>query len=84
MSTLESNTSVYKMPERTLTTSQAAEFLGISKKTLLKYCRSRQISFLKYPGGDFRFRETTLDIFMRRCTIPSSLEASAGSDRMAA
>ena len=68
--------------ERTLTTSQAAEVLGISKKTLLKYCRSGQISFMRYPGGDYRFRETTLDIFQRRCTISSS--EPSGSDRMAA
>jgi excisionase family DNA binding protein len=71
------------MTERNLSTAQAAAFLGVSKKTLLKYCHSRKISFMRYPGGDYRFRESVLDIFMRRCTIPSSLENS-GSDRMAA
>jgi excisionase family DNA binding protein len=57
------------MPETTLSTSEAAKHIGVSKKTLLKYCRQRHITFMRYPGGEFRFRQSALDVFMSRCTV---------------
>ncbi len=36
---------------------------------LLKYCRQRHVVYMRYPGGEFRFRPTALDVFMARCTI---------------
>jgi excisionase family DNA binding protein len=53
----------------TLSTSGAAKYIGVSKKTLLKYCRQRHVVYMRYPGGEFRFRPTALDVFMARCTI---------------
>jgi excisionase family DNA binding protein len=53
----------------TLSTSEAAKYIGVSKKTLLKYCRQRHVVYMRYPGGEFRFRPTALDVFMARCTI---------------
>jgi excisionase family DNA binding protein len=53
----------------TLSTSEAAKYIGVSKKTLLKYCRHRHVVYMRYPGGEFRFRPTALDVFMARCTI---------------
>jgi excisionase family DNA binding protein len=53
----------------TLSTSEAAKYIGVSKKTLLKYCRHRHLVYMRYPGGEFRFRPTALDVFMARCTI---------------
>lgn len=55
--------------ERTLSTAEAAERLGVSKKTLLKYCREHYITYMRYPGGEFRFRESVLEMFQARCTI---------------
>jgi excisionase family DNA binding protein len=57
------------MSERTLSTKNAAAHIGVSKKTLLKYCRQRHITFMRYPGGEFRFRLVALDLFMGRCTV---------------
>jgi excisionase family DNA binding protein len=45
-------------------TADAAKMLGISKKTLLKWCREKRISYVRYPGGTFKFREETLDFFV--------------------
>ena len=53
----------------TLSSSDAALYIGVSKKTLLKYCRQHHITFMRYPGGEFRFRQSALDLFMARCTI---------------
>ena len=52
-----------------MSTKTAAQYIGVSKKTLLKYCRQHHIVFMRYPGGEFRFRQTALDLFMARCTI---------------
>jgi excisionase family DNA binding protein len=57
------------MSERTLSTREAAAYIGVSKKTLLKYCRDRHITYMRYPGGEFRFRQSALDVFMGRCTV---------------
>jgi excisionase family DNA binding protein len=52
-----------------LITSEAAKYIGVSKKTLLKYCHKHHITFMRYPDGSFRFRKIALDQFMARCTI---------------
>jgi excisionase family DNA binding protein len=54
---------------KTMSTKEAAQYIGVSKKTLLKYCRQHHVTFMRYPGGEFRFRQTALDVFMARCTI---------------
>jgi excisionase family DNA binding protein len=43
-----------------MSTTEAAAYLGISKNTLLKYCRERHIGFMRYAGGEFRFRQSNL------------------------
>jgi excisionase family DNA binding protein len=70
--------SVSFLENKVLSTSEAAAYLGVSRKTLLKYCRSRQLSFMRFPGGDFRFRESVLEIFMRRCTVSAGAERGYG------
>jgi excisionase family DNA binding protein len=52
-----------------LPTSEAAKYISVSKKTLLKYCHQYYVTFMRYPDGSFRFRRTALDQFMARCTI---------------
>ena len=56
------------MSERILTTIAAAKYIGVSKKTLLKYCRKREITFMIYPGGEYRFRQSALDIWQAKRT----------------
>lgn len=58
-----------------MSTSQAAKYIGVSKKTLLKYCRERHIVFMRYPGGEFRFRKAALDLFMARSTVQGKAAA---------
>jgi excisionase family DNA binding protein len=60
------------MAEKTVGTTEAAKQLGVSKKTLLKWCSERRISYIRYPGGQFRFRESTIDIFQARHTVPAT------------
>lgn len=57
------------MSDRTFSSLEAAKYIGVSKKTLLKYCRDRHLTYMRYPGGEFRFRQSALDLFMARCTI---------------
>jgi len=57
------------MSDRALSSLEAAKYIGVSKKTLLKYCRQRHIVYMRYPGGEFRFRQTALDVFCARCTV---------------
>ncbi len=58
-----------------LITSEAAKHIGVSKKTLLKYCHQHHVTFMRYPDGSFRFRRTALDQFMARCTIGAKTAA---------
>lgn len=51
-----------------LNASAAAKVIGVTKKTLLKYCHARQITFMIYPDGSYRFRQSALDIWMARRT----------------
>lgn len=60
------------MCERIHKAAAAAKYIGVSKKTLLKYCRERRVNFMRYPGGEFRFRESALDLFMGRHTVPAT------------
>jgi excisionase family DNA binding protein len=52
-----------------LAAAAAAKYIGVSKKTLLKYCRQGFVAYMRYPGGEFRFRQSALDVFMMKCTI---------------
>src|SRR5580700_7591832 len=53
-------------PARTV---EASRYLGVSKKTLLKYCSQHLITFMRYPDGSFRFRKAALHLFTAKCTI---------------
>lgn len=50
-------------------TTQAAKLLGVSRKTLLKWCREKRISYIRYPNGAFKFREETLNFFLGHHTV---------------
>jgi excisionase family DNA binding protein len=60
---LDINQAALKDPARTV---EAARYLGVSKKTLLKYCSQHLITFMRYPDGSFRFRKAALDLFMAK------------------
>ena len=72
------------MSERVHKAAAAAQYIGVSKKTLFKYCRERRINFMRYPGGGFRFRESALDQFMGRHTIQSTNTPPVQLKRIAA
>jgi excisionase family DNA binding protein len=55
---------------------EAAEYIGVSKKTLLGYCKRRLINFMRYPDSSFRFRKSALDLFMAQCEIKASGKAA--------
>jgi len=52
--------------------NEAARMLGVSKRTFLKWCHESRISFIRYPGGAYKFRESVLEIFLGRNTIPAT------------
>ncbi len=52
-------------------TSEAAEYLSVSKGTLLKYCAEHCIGFHRYPGGAFYFSQADLDFFLARNYVPA-------------
>jgi excisionase family DNA binding protein len=56
-------------------TGAAARYIGVSRKTLLKYCAQGLVAYMRYPGGEFRFRQSTLDVFMVKCTIKAGRAA---------
>jgi excisionase family DNA binding protein len=57
-------------------TTTAAEYLGISKWTLLDYCKRRLIGYQRYRGG-FVFRQADLDAFEARTYIPAIQKRAA-------
>jgi excisionase family DNA binding protein len=66
---LEASKTSGSSPTHIMSTIDAAKYIGVSKKTLLKYCHERHIAYMRYPGGEFRFRQSALDLFMAHCTI---------------
>jgi excisionase family DNA binding protein len=60
------------MSEQIFKTAAAAKYIGVSKKTLLKYCVEHRITFMRYPGGEYRFRQSSLDYFMGKHTVQAN------------
>ena len=58
--------------EKKYSTADAAKLLGVSTKTLLKWCREKRISYIRYPNGAFKFREETLNFFLGHHTVPAT------------
>jgi excisionase family DNA binding protein len=58
-------------PDKLFKTPEAAKYLGISKKTLLKYCAKNRIGYHRYPSGAFYFRQSDLGLFLARTYVPS-------------
>lgn len=57
--------------EKVYSTNEAARALGISKRSLLQYCRERRISYVRLKGK-FVFRESVLDMFLGRNSVPAT------------
>ena len=53
------------MGETLLSIKQAAEFLGISKKTLYRYDEQGILKPLRVPSGHRRYRKSDLESFLR-------------------
>jgi excisionase family DNA binding protein len=60
---------LYKTPE-------AAEYLDVSKRTLMTYCAEHRIGYHRYKGGH-RFRQSDLDMFLARNYVPAVLKRAA-------
>ena len=70
--------------ERKYSTADAAKLLGVSKKTLLKWCREKRISYIRYPSGVFKFREETLNFFLGHHTVHAKAPSVYAPQRRAA
>ncbi len=57
-------------------TREAAAYLHISRKTLLKCCAEHRIGYHRYKGG-FVFHQSDLDSFERRNYIPATTRKAA-------
>ena len=44
--------------------AQAAKQIGVSQKTLRRYCIKRLINFYLTAGGHYRFRQSAIDLFL--------------------
>lgn len=44
--------------------AQAAKQIGVSEKTLRRYCIKRLINFYLTAGGHYRFRQSAIDLFL--------------------
>ena len=45
--------------------AEAAAYLNVSRKTLLRYCKARLISYIPYRGKH-QFRKSSLDYFISK------------------
>ena len=45
---------------RLLTTSEAAEQLGVSRSTVLNWCKAGNLSAVQYPSGQWRIAASTV------------------------
>jgi excisionase family DNA binding protein len=50
--------------DKLLNSAEAAEKLGISRRTLRRWCAKGLIIHSRTAGGDFRFRQDAIDFFV--------------------
>jgi excisionase family DNA binding protein len=50
--------------DKLLNSAEAAEKLGISRRTLRRWCAEGLIIHSRTAGGDFRFRQDAVDFFL--------------------
>jgi len=75
------------LQEKLLSAAEAAEQLGISKKTLYKYCHDRLITYVPLPGytyidkedgkkyqrpGPYKFHQYSIDLFVAQHTVKAT------------
>ena len=51
-----------------MTTKEAAEYLGVSRRTLMRMLRRRAVPAFM-PSGQWRFRRVELDVFIERRSV---------------
>jgi excisionase family DNA binding protein len=65
--------------EKLLSAKQAAEQLGVSKKTLFKWCHEHRLNYVVFPGkkhpGRFKFHQSALDLFVAQHTVKATNNA---------
>lgn len=49
-----------------LDTADAAQFLHVHQKTLMRWVREGQLEAMRTPGGRLRFRQSDLDAFIAK------------------
>lgn len=63
-----------------LTTSEAAELIGVHAETLKRWAVAGKVAGLKTPGGRWRFRRTDLEAFLlaHATTVEPEPKAAVG------
>ena len=61
------------LPDRWLQLDQAAEYLGVAKRTLTRYAHARRISYSKGPGltSPLLFKLSVLEAFALQGNVPA-------------
>ena len=57
--------------ERLLTEREAQQILGVSYDTMARLRKTRQIDFIRFEGGDIRYRREHIEAFINKREIPS-------------
>jgi excisionase family DNA binding protein len=70
-------------PESLLTTSQAADYCDVDRRTMLRWVESGQVRGHRTPGGRWRIRLGDLSAFMRQRGMPLPQELDPGPPRIA-
>lgn len=63
-------------PTGLLETAEAAHFLGVHPKTLVRWVRKGTVQAMKTPGGRYRYRQSDLDAFVSESMAQPDREAS--------
>jgi excisionase family DNA binding protein len=67
-----SKSKVAPITDRWLQLAEAAEYLGLSKRTLTRYAHARKLAYTKGPGqtSPLRFKLSTLEAFAQKGLVP--------------
>ncbi len=59
-----------------LETAEAADYLGVHPKTLVRWVRKGTVRAMRTPGGRYRYRQADLDAFVTTSMARPDSEAS--------
>ena len=56
---------------RLLTEREAQQILGVSYDTMARLRKARQIEFIRFEGGDIRYKREHLEAFIQKREVPT-------------